>query len=1040
MRCAAGIAGLLFFIAARACIAAEIDFNRDVRPILSDRCYACHGPDAEQRQGGDEDQGGLRFDTMQGAFADLGGYVAIDPGKPESSELITRITSDDEGLVMPPPDHAKPLSKAQQQILIDWVKQGAAWKDHWAYVPPQRHPVPQIQSGKLSRNFVDNFILARLEQENVKPSPQTDKRTLLRRLSFDLIGLPPTVEEMQAFVADSSNDAYEKQVDRLLASPHFGERMAMRWLDLVRYADSVGYHGDQPVSVSPYRDYVIAAFNDNMPYDQFTREQLAGDLLPNPTRAQLIASGYNRLGMMSAEGGVQPKEYLAKYASDRVRTAAAVWLGSTLGCAECHDHKYDPFTSKDFYRFASFFADIKEKGLYSGAHASGQWGPQIDVPHERLPGLLAPIDEKIAELQKIIDTPTVELTTAQTAWEQNLSAAPQWQTLKPETAQAQHDTKLKIMEDNSILVEGSNPPQNIYTVTAKVSLKTITGFQLEVLPDKSLPQNGPGRAGNGNFVLTEFRVSKVGAVEGGATPVKLQNASATVEQASGADALPEKKWSAVLTIDGDVNGAGIGWAILPHVGKENHLVVEAVDSIENQDDTIFKFVLEFNYPGGQHAIGKFRLAATSTPLPLKAKQQDEIPANIREILVIKAAERNEKQSQALAAYYRSIAPALAETRQQIADLNKRRAETVKSNTRTSLITVSVDPRTMRVLSRGNWMDETGEEVQPGVPHFLRQIRNDDRANRLDLANWLTAPDNPLTSRVFVNRLWQLYFGTGLSKVLDDVGGQGEPPSHAELLDTLAVDFIESGWDVKQMIKLLVTSATYRQSSMPRDDLRTTDPYNRLLARQSRFRFDAEIIRDNALAVSGLLVKKIGGRSVKPYQPAGLYRHLNFPARTYQQDSDENQFRRGVYTHWQRQFLHPAMKAFDAPSREECTAQRPRSNTPLGALVLLNDPSYVEAARVFAEQAIQQGGTDATHRIDWLMQHALSREPIQDEQQVLQDLLTSHIEYYREHPHEANKLNTTGLTPVPATIDPIELAAWTAITRTIFNLHEFITRN
>ena len=823
--------------------AAEVNFSRQVRPILADKCYACHGPDKKQRQGGDEGSGGLHFDTKDGAFGDLGGYFAIVPGRPDASELIERINSTDPDVVMPPPDHNKPLSQSEKEILAQWIRQGANWQDHWAYVAPRRSTPPQVKDQHSAVNFIDRFVRARLEQAGVQPAPEADRRTLLRRLSFDIVGLPPSQRNVQAFVSDATPAGYETIVDQLLASDHFGERLAMHWLDLVRYADTVGYHGDQNVSISPYRDYVIAAFNNNMPYDRFTREQLGGDLLPNATRDQLIASGYNRLGMMSAEGGVQPKEYLAKYASDRVRTASAVWLGSTLGCAECHEHKYDPFTTKDFYRFASFFADIKEKGLYAGAHASGKWGPSINLPNEELAELLRPVEQRLADLQPSVDTPSQALAAAQRQWEAQ-----------------------------------------------------------------------------------------------------------------------------------------------------------------------------------------------------RAESTAEVPADIGKVLAVPPAERNAEQAKTLAAYYRSIAPSLAATRKKIEELEKEKESIVKANTRSTLITVAVEPRQMRVLPRGNWMDDSGEPVEPGVPHFLRQLDKQGRANRLDLADWLCAPDNPLTARVFVNRLWKLYFGVGLSKVLDDVGGQGEAPTHPELLDTLAVEFVESGWDIKHLVKLIVMSRTYRQASLRRDSLDDSDPYNRLLARQARFRLDAELVRDNALAVSGLLVPHVGGSSVKPYQPVGLYRHLNFPKRTYQHDAGDNQYRRGLYTHWQRQFLHPALKALDAPPREECAAQRARSNTPLAALVLLNDPSYVEAARVFAARALRQEQLDVGSRISWMMQRAFSRDPDDRELQILTGLQQLHLDHYRQQPEDAQELISTGQTAAAQDIDAAELAAWTSVARTMFNMHEFITRN
>jgi len=1021
--------------AASNALAADVDFSRDVRPILSNKCYACHGPDEEQRQGGDPSEGGLRFDTEQAAMIDLGGYFAIVPGKPGESELIRRIHADDPDEAMPPPDHPAQLSAEERATLTAWIEQGAQWDQHWAFLPPKKHPAPQTRDEQWPQNLIDYFVLERLEGAGLAPSPPAESHTLLRRLSFDLVGLPPAYEDVRSFMADGAVTAYESVVDRLLNSPHYGERMAMYWLDLVRYADSVGYHGDQPVSVSPFRDYVIDAFNDNLPFDRFTLEQLAGDLLTEPSRDQLIASGYNRLGMMSAEGGVQPEEYLAKYASDRVRTASGVWLGATLGCAECHDHKFDPFTTRDFYRFAAFFADIKERGLYSGANDSGRWGPQIDVPDERLPELLAPIQQELAELSEILDTPSEELGRAQLEWERHVANAPKWKVLLPSTAEAMHGTELKIRSNGSLLAGGPNPEQNVYTVVAKADLDDVTGFRIEVRPDKSLPEKGPGRAGNGNFVVTEIRVFS--QPDDGSEPVAvpLQNASATIEQASDGET-PAETWSAAYTIDADVESSDWGWAILPATGQLNSMVLETAEATPG---TRFTFVIEQNHSNPQHTLGCFRIFATSSPRPLKADNQPRPPASIRTILALAAEERDADQAAELAAYYRSIAPALADVRARVEELESQQAQLIKDNTRTTLVTAAVEPRTMRVLHRGNWMDQSGEVVLPGTPSFLRQFDGEDRADRRDLARWLTSTDNPLTARVFVNRLWYLFFGAGLSKVLDDVGAQGEVPSHPELLDTLAVEFMESGWDVKHMIKLIVMSATYRQSSM-RAELQDVDPYNRLLARQSRFRIDAEMIRDNALAVSGLLVADIGGESVKPYQPPGLYRHLNFPTRTYEPDTGEKQYRRGVYTHWQRQFLHPAMKSFDAPSREECTARRPRSNTPLGALVLLNDPSYVEAAHVFAANVIEHGGDETESRLAWMMQRALSRHPTEHEIAVLTELLSSQYEHYAQHQQDAQALVDTGSTPVSEDVDVVELAAWTAVARVIFNMHEFITRN
>ncbi len=1011
----------------------DVDFVRDIRPILADKCYACHGPDAEQRQAD------LRLDTKEGAFVDLGGHFAIVAGSPDQSELVRRINSADQDEVMPPPDHPKQLSDREKRVLATWVRQGAEWQDHWAYVVPRRHRTPEIKSGSAA-NFIDALIIARLTERGIHPSAAADRRTLIRRLSFDLTGLPPTAAEVEAFLGDRSDGAYEAIVDRLLSSQHYGERMAIYWLDLVRYADTVGYHGDQDVSVSPFRDYVINAFNNNMPLDRFTREQLAGDLLPNPTRDQLVASGYNKLGMMSAEGGVQPKEYLAKYIAERVRTASSVWLGSTLACAECHDHKFDPFTTKDFYRFAAFFADIQERGLYSGANRDGNWGPKVDVPDDELPGLLEPVEARIAMLQQTIDTSTPELEAAQRAWEQEFAVGnSQWQILQPTTVTALHDVKLKVLKDKSVLASGNNPAQNTYTFTSKPPPGQITGFRIEVLPDDSLPKKGPGRAGNGNFVLSEFRVAV--ASEGNRpTPVALHNAVATIEQSHAGDATPYGKWNAASAIDNDAKGSSWGWAILPEAGKPNEMTVETKEPLVVGEQTL-TITLEQNHTNPKHTLGRFRLSATSSPPPLLPSKRNSLPDDIQQALAVAADQRSAEQQQQLSAYYRgSVAPILAEPRKQLATAEAEKAKLIAAHTRTSLITVSVDPREIRVLPRGNWMDDSGDVVQPGVPHFLKQLQSEDRATRADLAAWITARDNPLTARVFVNRLWKLFFGSGLSKVLDDLGSQGEPPVYPELLDSLAVEFVDSGWDVKHMVKLIVMSDTYRQSSLFSGKLLSDDPYNRLLARQSRFRLDAEMVRDNALAISGLLVRNVGGRSARPYQPAGLYRHLNFPQRQYKHDTGANQYRRGLYTHWQRQFLHPAMKAFDAPPREECTAERPRSNTPLAALVLLNDPSFVEAARVFAEKTIRGGGESTHERLDWMFKQSLSRTPNDEERAVIERLLQSHLKQYREQTAEAKKLISIGLWPVPNDLDVVELAAWTSIARTIFNLHETITRN
>jgi hypothetical protein len=697
-----------------------------------------------------------------------------------------RITSDDADLHMPPKKTGKTLTKAEIELIRRWIEQGAEFQLHWSFAPPKRPPLPPTGASAWPRNSIDRFILARLQSAKLQPLAEADRTTLIRRVFFDLVGLPPSTAQVDAFLKDDRPDAFERLVDALLSSPHYGERMAMYWLDLVRYADTVGYHGDQEHHISPYRDYVLKAFNDNMPFDRFTIEQLAGDLLEKPTTDQLIATGYNRLLQTTHEGGAQDKEYLAIYSADRVRNFGAVWMGATIGCAQCHNHRYDPYTQKDFYRLAAFFADIEERGAFKGPDLSPtKRPPEIEV--------LSPIDR----------------------------------------------------------AEADNVRQ-----------------QIGVL-------------------------------------------------------------------------------------KENP---ETKNSLE-----------------------------------------------------------------------------------EIARLQKRLAE-IERRKRLTMITRSVKPRIIRVLNRGDWMDTTGEIVEPGTPQFMKQIKSGARATRLDLAKWLVSKDHPQTSRVFVNRMWRLFFGHGLSRTLEDAGSQGEWPTHAELLDWLAVDFGEGGWDVKRLVKSMVTSATYRLSSIPSDAFTKLDPDNRLFARQSRFRLPAETIRDQSLAISGLLADRLGGKSVKPYQPDGYYAYLNFPKRTYFPDKGLDQYRRGVYTHWQRTYLHPMLRAFDAPTREECTAQRPISNTPLAALALLNDPSFLECSRVFAARIIREGGKDDGERIRWTWRQVLSRSPQESEVAAVVRLYQSSFKQYSADPAAAAKFVSVGLAPRPNDVSIGELAAWTAVARVLFNLDETLMRN
>jgi len=1005
-----------------------VEFNRDIRPILSDNCFYCHGPDKNKRQAD------LRLDTEAGLLGTAGDAGPVLPGKPDDSPLLQRILTSDPETHMPPPATGKVLTADQIQLLRRWIQQGGRYEGHWAFLPLQAAAAGGTDHSPTAvAAKIDDYIDAGLQSAGLPGVQQADRVTLIRRLSFDLLGLPPTPAETAAFVADQSPDAVRKLVDRLLESQHFGERMAVWWLDLVRYADSVGYHGDQEVSVSPFRQYVIQSFNANKPFDQFTVEQLAGDLLPGATLEQKIASGYNRLGMMSAEGGVQDREYLAKYIAERVRNASGTWLGITLGCAECHDHKFDPFTTKDFYRFEAFFADIRERGLYSGANSDGNWGPFVKVPTAEQSAQLDALSVRIAQLKQVLDTPTPELAAAQQAWEQGQHP---WTPLTPDSMQALSGTQLKTRADGAILATGPNPATETYTLQFSGLPTGVTALRIEVLPDDSLPQKGPGRASNGNFVLSEL-TAKV-RTAAGEQSVALQNATATYEQTGAAGGNPYGRWAVAAAIDADAKGRTWGWAVMEQVGKSQTAVFETAADLTLPEGAVLSLVLDQNLDNPGHNIGCFRVFASTAQRPLKASEA--IPAEIALIVAIPAAERSEQQLRDLAAWYRLRAPELQAVREQLLAAEKERAG-IEAALPSTLITESVAPRMVRILPRGNWMDESGEVVTPALPAvFAKEPAADQRLTRLDLARWIVAADNPLTARTTVNRLWKVLFGAGLSRRLDDLGAQGEWPSHPQLLDFLAAEFQAGGWNLKQLIRSIVLTKAYQRSSRAESGLRDMDPGNRWLARQGRFRLDAEFVRDNALEISGLLVKSVGGRSVRPYQPAGYWAYLNFPTREWQNGAGAELYRRGLYTHWQRQYLHPSLLAFDAPSREECTADRNRSNTPLQSLVLLNDPTYVEAARAFAERILRNGGSTDAERIGFAFRHAVSRDAAGDEAEVLLQLLQKHLADYARDPAAVDAVLKTGALSVAGDADRTQLAAWTSVARVILNLHEVMTRN
>ncbi len=999
-----------------------VQFNRDIQPILSDNCYACHGPDEGQRKGK------LRLDVREAAL----GKEAFVPGKPDDSELIARIYTTDEDDVMPPPESHKTLSARDKELLKRWIAEGAVYQKHWAYELPVRPAVP------TGRNGIDHLVGQRLKELGLKPAREADRRTLARRLQFDLTGLPPSPEEVTAFEKDRAKDAYTRFVESLLASPHYGERMAIPWLDVVRFADTIGYHSDNPRNIWPYRDYVIDSFNRNKPFDQFTREQLAGDLLPHATQETRVASAFNRLLLTTEEGGAQPKDYEARMLTDRVRAVSSVWLGQTIGCAQCHDHKFDPTSQRDFYSLGAFFADLEEP-----------------IIGRREDGMLVPTDEQAAELAKRTDEvkrlqsdfdaahPELIGPLANWTWVQReaLTRDAAWTTLRPVKSESAGGAKLELKDDASFLVSGKRPDKDTYTVRIKVLPDATTAIRLEALPDDSLPAKGPGRANNGNFVLSEVNGVITGKA-GAEREVKFASARAGFEQTQVADKHPDQAWSAASAIDGDARGEKYGWAVLPEVNKRHHLVLRLATPVTLSEGEELVLQLKQNNGDGGHTLGHFRLSATADARLADAALPAPLPENIIAILTADDA-KSDEQAAILMSYFKGVAPELADLRGQLAAAQTARADYEKTIARCIVSVSAKQPRTVRLLPRGNWMIETGDIMRPALPVFLTEhypIPADRALNRLDLAEWLVSPRNPLTARVVMNRLWKQFFGMGLSKVLDDFGLQGEPPRNPELLDWLAVEFMDSGWDVKHMVRMIVNSRTYRQVSTASPDLLARDPDNRELARQSRWRIDAELVRDNALSIAGLLVPDLGGPSVKPYQPEGYWENLNFPVRQYEADTGSGQYRRGLYTWWQRSYVHPSMLAFDAPTREECAAERARSNIPQQALVLLNDPTYVEAARAFAARIVSEGGETTEARIRWAWQQALQRKPDAKELATLRDLVQKHAAEYAADREAAEALLKVGLKPAPADVDPAELAAWTSVARVILNLHETVTRS
>ncbi len=1005
---------------------APIDFNRDIRPILSENCFHCHGPDANKR---DAD---LRLDVEADAKKDLGGYFAIKAGDPEASEAWLRIVHDDPDEIMPPADSKRELTPKQKDLLRRWIVSGAKYEEHWAYVPPSRPEAPKpADASRESRvhNDIDRFVFARLAKENLAPSPEAGRNTLIRRVSLDLTGLPPTPEEVTAFLADTSPDAWEKVVDRLLQSDRFGEHWARPWLDLARYADSNGYQADQLRDSWAYRDWVIDALNENMPFDRFTIEQLAGDLLPNATPAQKIATGFHRTVTCNVEAGVHPEENRTNQVVDRVNTTGTVWLGTTMECVQCHDHKYDPFTMRDYYQVFAYFNNTPlEVENPSGQGVSFDfYGPKMELPLEpELAAKREQLREQLASLQTERTTIEADSAPDRAKWEAELLASsgkePTWEILRDIEFTGREGESCQPLDDGSLLVTGEVPDTTSYTLKARAQLKGIRAIRLEMLTHESLPAKGPAR-GNGdrpNAIVTEARL--VAAVAEKPTPVTLHSARAGFSQTN---------WDVSGAIDGDPK---TGWAINPQFGKDHWAVFETAEPISGENGgTELTFSIDQDYGGGR-VIGRLRVSVTD-----QVPTDQDADSDLLTIVAKPESKRSTRDRKVLDTAWSDANPRLKRLDARIAGVNR---ELKSIEPPSTLVMVEMEePRETHIMDRGHYLSPK-EKVEPGTPARLHLLDPALPKNRLGFAKWLMDRENPLVARVTVNRWWARLFGHGIVRTLEDFGTQSDPPSHPELLDWLAVEFMDSGWDMKHVLKEIVMSETYRLDSRLTSELASIDPENRLYARGPRFRLSAEMIRDNGLAASGLLSTRMHGPPIMPHQPPNIWRQVGRNEPKWVEAEDENRWRRGVYIVWRRAAPYPSFVNFDGPDRSACVVERPRTNTPLQALTLLNDPAHVEMAVALADRILREKPeADTAARLDHAFQLVLARGIRESERATLTALLDRRLALYQADAAGAKSVldSTRGFFTPRSAADPAELAAWFFIANTLLNLDETVTK-
>ena len=1009
----------------------KVDFSRDILPLLSENCFQCHGPDEATREAG------LRLDQRDGILAESdSGVAAVIPDSAETSELVRRIISDDPDLLMPPPESGKKLSTTDIERLKRWINTGAKWSVHWAYEKPQTIEIPAADKKWKHNNSIDLFIQDRMKESGLSPSAQASKETLIRRATLDLTGLPPTIAEIDQFLADDSPDAFERVLDRVMESPAYAEHMTRIWLDAARYADTHGLHLDNERSIWPYRDWVIDAFKNNMPFDQFTVEQIAGDLLPEPTLQQRIATGFNRCNVTTSEGGSIDDEYYVRYAVDRVETTSTVWLGLTSGCAACHDHKFDPLTQKEFYQMFSYFFSLTERAM-DGNNLLPP--PVVKVPSDEQTALKTKYQQKVTDLNSgmkerldnieyedaLADATLGELEQGDAIWFDDAlppGAKPQgdgpyqWKfvtapehpvhsgknsSVRTGTGLTQHffdgaNPKLKLGNPGRLFayvyLDPENPPETIQLQFNDGSWNHRAYWGA----DKA---HGAGQTGAANF--------HAGELPDTGKWIRLEIDAASVG----------------LKPESEING----WAFT-QVGGTVHWDAAGVVSLQS---------LPPEKLASLNLWKQYRKKVTSPP----------IPTEIQRILDLEPEKQTEEQQRKIEEYYlQNIHPehadSFAKMRKDLDDTNKALADVEKSIPATLVMEDRKEPRQAHVLERGQYTEKR-DAVSSAVPQWIAPLPEGVPNNRLGLASWLVSPENPLTARVTVNRFWLQHFGTGLVKTAEDFGIQGEQPSHPELLDWLALEFIQSGWNIKQLHKLIMMSATYQQSSKVTPQQLQKDPENRLLSRGPRFRLDAEVIRDNALATSGLLVRDVGGKSVRPYQPSGLWKAVGFGGSNtsvFAQDKGEKLYRRSMYTFWKRTSPPPSMSTFDAPDRETCQVRRARTNTPLQSLVLMNDVQFVEAARKFAERVLLEGGPTPAEQLVFAFRTTTSRFPEPYERDSLMLLHKEYRQEFQSKPEDAEKLLSAGESARDTNLPSADLAAWTMICHLLLNLSETVTQN